>query len=186
MREAMVQTTSPNPRGVGATDAMESQSVDDVSNTASNSTLPNLGVAPELMTTVWLNSAAPLRLSGLNGKVVLLEMWTFGCINCRNVIPTLKEWHDRYAGKGLVIIGNHFPEFDQERDLQKLTDAVAELGIDYPVTQDNDGRTWKAYDTRFWPTLYLIDKNGHIRYTHIGEGNYKETEIAIQSLLLEK
>lgn len=102
------------------------------------------------------------------------------------MIPSLKEWHAKYADQGLVIIGNHFPEFEQERDLQNLTDAVERLGIEYAVTQDNDGATWRAYDNRFWPTLYLIDKNGQIRYTHIGEGKYQETEQAIQELLVEK
>lgn len=150
-----------------------------------STSLPDLGMAPELETSVWLNSAMPVRIRDLKGKVILLEMWTYGCINCRNVIPALKEWHSKYSGDGLVIIGNHYPEFDRERDLQNLTEAIHSLGIRYPITQDNDGTTWRAFDNRFWPTLYLIDKTGHIRYTHIGEGKYDMTEKAIQALLSE-
>jgi len=148
-----------------------------------HASLPDLGPAPELTNDTWLNVHAPLRLEDLRGKVVLLEMWTFGCINCRNVMPSLKDWHDKYADQGLVIIGNHFPEFNYEADLASLNDAVVRLGIEYPVVQDNDGSTWRAYQNHYWPTLYLIDKQGHIRYVHIGEGRYKETDENIQALL---
>jgi thiol-disulfide isomerase/thioredoxin len=147
--------------------------------------LPDLGTAPELQNEVWLNSDRPLRLAELGGKVVLLDMWTFGCINCQRVVPHLRDWHDRYQDAGLVVIGNHYPEFKHERDLNNLRAALAELDIPYPVAQDNDRATWSAYQTRFWPTLFLIDKRGHIRYTHIGEGRYLETESAIQALLAE-
>ena len=147
--------------------------------------LPDLGIAPELTNDTWLNVDSPLRLADLRGKVVIIEMWTFGCINCQHVIPSLKEWHNKYAEQGLVIIGNHFPEFDYEADLNNLKDAVARNGIEYAVAQDNDGRTWQAYNNHYWPTLYLIDKQGHIRYVHIGEGAYAETESAIQALLAE-
>lgn len=101
------------------------------------------------------------------------------------MIPSLKEWHATYNEQGLVIIGNHYPEFSYEADLQNLTDAVARLGIAYAVAQDNDGQTWNAYRVRYWPTLFLIDKQGHIRYQHIGEGRYAETEAAIRALLAE-
>ena len=97
----------------------------------------------------------------------------------------MREWHQSYQEQGLVIIGNHYPEFDHEKDLENLQDAVRDLGILYPVAQDNQGATWQAYNTRYWPTLYLIDKQGFIRYTHIGEGDYKTTEAAIQTLLEE-
>lgn len=147
--------------------------------------LRDWGPAPELRSEVWINADAPLRLAGLGGKVVLLEMWTYGCYNCRNVLPSLKDWHARYSGQGLVIIGNHYPEFARERDLENLRQAVRELEIPYPVAQDNDGATWKAYGSRYWPTLYLIDRRGHIRYQHIGEGGYAQTEAAIQALLAE-
>jgi hypothetical protein len=97
----------------------------------------------------------------------------------------LREWDKVYRDKGLVVIGNHYPEFARERDLLNLMEAVKEWGIIYPVVQDNEGNIWRAYNNRYWPSLYLIDKKGHIRYTHIGEGKYKETEAAIQSLLAE-
>lgn len=102
------------------------------------------------------------------------------------MIPSLKEWDEKYRDQGLIIIGNHYPEFLFEEDLANLKVAVAENGIKYAVAQDNDGTTWRAYKNRYWPTLYLIDKNGHIRYIHIGEGRYEETDTAIQSLLAEQ
>jgi len=146
---------------------------------------PDLGPAPELENTVWLNSDQPLRLKDLRGKVVLLEMWTFACINCQHVIPALSDWYRQYSDQGLVIIGNHFPEFAFESDLGNLQDALQRLGIAYPVAQDNNGQTWSAYHNRYWPTLYLIDKRGRIRYTHIGEGAYDATQKAIVALLNE-
>ncbi|HVN53566.1 MAG TPA: redoxin domain-containing protein [Anaerolineaceae bacterium] len=152
---------------------------------ADASQFPDLGAAPELQNRVWINSDHPLRLADLRGKVVLLEMWTFGCINCQHVIPSLKDWYQKYADEGLVIIGNHFPEFDYERDLNNVKEAVKEAGIQYPVAQDNEGKTWSAYNNLYWPTIYLIDKTGHIRYRHVGEGNYQVTEAAIQALLKE-
>jgi thiol-disulfide isomerase/thioredoxin len=148
--------------------------------------LPDLGLAPELTNDVWLNVDSPLRLADLRGKVVLVEMWTFGCINCQNVIPSLKEWHANYQEQGLVIIGNHYPEFSYEEDLDNLKEAISRYDIQYPVAQDNDGATWRAYKNHYWPALYLIDKQGHIRYVHIGEGRYKETEENIQALLEEE
>jgi thiol-disulfide isomerase/thioredoxin len=147
--------------------------------------LPDLGPAPELTNDVWLNVDSPLRLADLRGKVVILEMWTFGCINCQNVMPSLKEWHRKYKDQGLVIIGNHFPEFSYEADLANLKDAITRNDIHYAVAQDNDGATWRAYKNHYWPALYLIDKQGHIRYVHIGEGRYKETEENIKILLEE-
>lgn len=101
------------------------------------------------------------------------------------MIPSLKEWNQKYRDQGLVIIGNHYPEFSYEANLDNLTAKVADYGIEYVVAQDNDGATWRAYNNHYWPTLYLIDKQGHIRYVHIGEGNYDKTESAIQSLLAE-
>ena len=97
----------------------------------------------------------------------------------------MREWHNKYKDDGLVIIGNHYPEFSYEADLDHLKQAVADLDITYPVAQDNDRATWKAYKNHYWPTLYLIDKRGHIRYVHIGEGAYEITEAAIQELLAE-
>lgn len=162
--------------------ACSMQPIDSLSGPA---TLPDLGPAPELTNEIWLNVDSPLRLADLRGKVVALEMWTFGCINCQHVMPSLKEWDKTYRDQGLVIIGNHYPEFSFEADLTNLKNAIAENDIQYAVTQDNDGATWKAYENRYWPTLYLIDKTGHLRYVHIGEGGYQTTEAAIQTLLAE-
>ncbi|HJW89716.1 MAG TPA: redoxin domain-containing protein [Anaerolineales bacterium] len=101
------------------------------------------------------------------------------------MIPSLRGWHEKYSSQGLVVIGNHYPEFEYEADLENLTEAVKRLEIPYPVAQDNDGKTWRAYGNHYWPALYLIDKQGNIRYQHIGEGGYAETEAAILALLAE-
>lgn len=144
------------------------------------------GVAPDFHGSTWLNTKQAINMADLRGKVVLLEMWTFGCVNCKNVIPSLKAWHEKYHDEGLVIVANHYPEFAYERDLDNLKKAVVDYGIAYPVLQDNDGETWRAYNNRYWPALFLIDKKGIIRYKHIGEGAYSETEAAIQALLAEE
>jgi thiol-disulfide isomerase/thioredoxin len=149
------------------------------------SDLPDYGPAPELNNTIWLNTDQPLPLKSLGGKVVLLEMWTFECYNCLNTLPYVRQWYDTYADQGLVIIGNHYPEFSYEADLDNLRDALVKLDIRYPVAQDNDRQTWDAYANRYWPVMYLIDKNGHLRYQHIGEGSYQETEDNIRDLLRE-
>ena len=159
--------------------------MEEVSTMPKLASLPDLGLAPELTNTTWLNVDSPLRLADLHGKVVIVEMWTFACINCQHVMPSLKDWHSKYADQGLVIIGNHFPEFSYEADLDNLKAAIADNGIEYAVAQDNDGDTWRAYKNHYWPALYLIDKQGHIRYVHIGEGHYKETEENIKALLAE-
>jgi thiol-disulfide isomerase/thioredoxin len=153
--------------------------------TAAQLNLPDLGPAPELENQVWLNTDHPLHIRDLGGKVILLEMWTFDCINCRDVIPSLRGWYQKYSPQGLVIIGNHYPEFDFEKDLANLKEAIQKLDIPYPVAQDNDGKTWSAYHNNYWPTAYLIDKRGHIRFIQIGEGNYEHTEAVIQDLLSE-
>ncbi|MEP7137551.1 MAG: hypothetical protein ABI904_21720 [Chloroflexota bacterium] len=101
------------------------------------------------------------------------------------MIPSLKEWNGKYKDQGLVIIGNHFPEFGYEKELNNVKAAVVLYGIEYAVAQDNNGATWQAYKNQYWPTMYLIDKQGHIRYVHIGEGNYNETEENIKALLAE-
>lgn len=151
------------------------------------SPLPGYGPAPELTNAVWLNTddGKPLALADLRGKVVLLHFWTFDCINCIHTLPYVKAWYERYTADGLVVIGDHFPEFTYERDLNNLKSAVERLDIPYAVAQDNDGTTWNAYNQMYWPTVYLIDKQGNLRYRHIGEGAYADTEAAIQSLLAE-
>lgn len=102
------------------------------------------------------------------------------------MIPSLREWHSRYSPQGLVVIANHYPEFDYEADLALLKQAVRELEVTYPVAQDNEGETWRAYQNRYWPTQYLVDKWGNIRYKHIGEGGEQQTEAAIEALLAEQ
>lgn len=141
--------------------------------------------APDLASGNWINSE-PLKLKDLRGRVVLIEFWTFGCINCRNTLPFIKSWHDRYQDKGLTIVGVHSPEFDEERDVEKVRSEVASLGIHYPVVTDNDYQTWNAYNVEAWPTMFLLDKQGRIRWKHVGEGSYDEAERMIQQLLAEK
>jgi len=141
-------------------------------------------MAPEFAGGAWINSA-PLTLTGLHGRVVLIEFWTFGCYNCRNTLPTVKSWDARYRDKGLTIIGVHTPELDRERNIDNVRREVASLEIHYPVVTDNDYATWKAYEVEAWPTLFVLDKQGRVRWTHVGEGAYDETEQAIRKLLAE-
>ena len=122
----------------------------------------------------------------LGEKVVLLEFWTYTCINCQNVQPYLNEWHEEYEDDGLLIIGVHRPEFEFEKDPANVQQAVGEAGIEYPVVLDNNSVTWNAYDNRYWPARYLIDADGFIRYQHFGEGAYEENEEEIQELLEER
>jgi thiol-disulfide isomerase/thioredoxin len=140
--------------------------------------------APDLASGEWINSE-PLKLKDLRGRVVLIEFWTFGCINCRNTLPFVKSWHDRYQDKGLTVIGVHSPEFDEERKVENLRREVTSLGIRYAVITDNDYQTWSAYHVEAWPTTILLDKQGRIRWMHVGEGGYDEAERLIQKLLAE-
>ncbi len=145
---------------------------------------PAKGVAPELQNETWLNSS-PLALADLRGKVVIVEFWTFGCINCQRVIPYVRTWHEKYHDEGLVIIGVHTPEFAYERELTNVQNAVENLGVTWPVAIDNEWKSWRAYANRYWPAAYLIDKAGNIRHLAIGEGRYEYTESVIQALLAE-
>jgi thiol-disulfide isomerase/thioredoxin len=140
--------------------------------------------APEISSGLWINSE-PLTLKSLHGRVVLIDFWTFACYNCRNTLPSLKKWDAQYRDKGLTIIGVHTPELDFERDIDQLRREVAGLGIKYPVVTDQDYTTWKAYGVEAWPTLFVIDKLGRVRWTHVGEGYYDETEAVIKDLLAE-
>lgn len=141
--------------------------------------------APEFTgITNWIGST-PLTMAGLRGKVVLIDFWTYTCINCIRTLPYITSWHEKYKDDGLVVIGVHTPEFEFEKDTQNVIDAMEKYGIDYAVPQDNDFKTWRAYKNRYWPAKYLIDKNGYVRYTHFGEGKYEQTEKAIQILLEE-
>ena len=139
--------------------------------------------APELVGIAdWLNSQ-PLTLAQLKGKVVLLDFWTYTCINCIRTLPHVVEWYKSYKDKGLEIIGIHTPEFAFEKNKTHVEDAIKRFNITYPVALDNDYKTWQAYDNHYWPAHYLIDQNGMIVKTHFGEGNYVEMENAICALL---
>lgn len=145
----------------------------------------NQKTAPELIGGgTWINSE-PLTLSELKGKVVLVDFWTYSCINCIRTLPFLRAWHEKYRQEGLVIIGVHSPEFEFEKISQNVKTAANDFDLTYPIVQDNDFLIWKAYDNHYWPAKYLIDKDGMIRYTHFGEGKYNETEKMIQELLKE-
>lgn len=145
----------------------------------------DFGEAPELIEGgEWINSE-PLQLSELRGKVVLIDFWTYSCINCIRTLPYLRSWHEKYADDGLVIIGVHTPEFEFEKDLDNLQTAVTDFELEYPIMQDNNFATWRAFDNHYWPAKYLIDAEGHIRYFHFGEHGYDETEAKIQELLQE-
>ncbi|MGP8125312.1 MAG: redoxin family protein [Nitrososphaerales archaeon] len=147
------------------------------------STLPNLGKAPNFQgIAAWINSA-PLNISELSGKVVLVDFWTYSCINCIRTIPYLNAWYSEYGNDGLVIVGVHTPEFQFEKNYSDVLAAVKSFGIKYPVALDSNDATWNAYGNQYWPADYLIDKNGDIRYTQIGEGDYNATEAVIRGLL---
>ncbi|HME19732.1 MAG TPA: redoxin family protein, partial [Nitrososphaerales archaeon] len=153
------------------------QSVTDVSK------LPNLGPAPGFRgIDGWINSP-PLNISELRGKVVLVDFWTYSCINCIRTLPYLNAWYSKYGGNGLVIVGVHTPEFQFEKNYTNVSAAVKSFGIKYPVALDSQDATWNAYNNQYWPADYLVDKNGNIRDTHIGEGGYNTTETLIQELL---
>lgn len=129
---------------------------------------------------------SPLTLSSLRGKVVLVDFWTYSCINCIRTLPHINDWYQKYADKGLVIVGVHSPEFEFEKNYDNVKAAVQRLGITYPVLLDSVHGTWDAYGNQYWPRDYLIDADGYIRHDHIGEGGYDQTEKAIQSLLAER
>jgi thiol-disulfide isomerase/thioredoxin len=130
----------------------------------------------------WINTR-PLDMEKLKGKVVLVDFWTFSCINCLRTMPYMKKWHEKYSDRGLVIIGVASPEFEFEGEPKNVREAAEKLGIKYPIAVDSDMKTWQAYDNHYWPAKYLIDKDGFITYVHFGEGSYSETEMAIQKEL---
>ncbi|MGI0493451.1 thioredoxin family protein [Alkalinema pantanalense CENA528] len=130
----------------------------------------------------WLNSA-PLSIRDLKGNVVLIQIWTFGCINCQRTLPSILRWHQQYAAKGLRVIGIHTPEFGYERDVGNVKRAVQQHGITYPIAIDNRFTMWKAYNNEYWPHLFLADRQGVIQYDHIGEGAYDVTEQTLGKLL---
>jgi thiol-disulfide isomerase/thioredoxin len=131
---------------------------------------------------VWLNSE-PLTSERLRGHVVLVDFWTYSCVNWLRTLPYLKAWDAKYRDRGLVVIGVHAPEFGFEHDLQNVRRAAGDLGVDYPVVIDNDFAIWRSFDNRYWPALYLVDREGRVGFEHFGEGAYRETELAIQHTL---
>jgi len=132
----------------------------------------------------WLNSD-PLTMQQLRGKVVLVDFWTYTCINCIDVLPYVKAWNQKYKDHGLVVVGVHTPEYPFERNTDNVKTAIKRFGITFPVAQDNRYATWNAYDNQYWPAFYLVDKKGHVVYTHFGEGDYEQTEAKIKALLAE-
>jgi thiol-disulfide isomerase/thioredoxin len=143
-------------------------------------------MAPEFKAVSGYINTSPITLKDLKGKVVLVDFWTYSCINCIRTLPYLVDWNSKYADKGLVIVGVHTPEFEFEKNIENVKAAVQKFGIKYPVFQDNDKGTWNAYENRYWPRKYIIDSEGYIRYDHIGEGGYAETEKVVQTLLAER
>ena len=131
---------------------------------------------------IWLNSE-PLVADGLRGRVVLVDIWTYSCVNWLRTLPYVRAWDERYRDRGLVVVGVHAPEFGFERDLDNVRRAAGELGVGYPVVIDNDFAIWRSFDNRYWPALYLVDRDGRVRFRHFGEGAYQEIERAIQQLL---
>jgi cytochrome c biogenesis protein CcdA/thiol-disulfide isomerase/thioredoxin len=159
----------------------------DVISNANNPNAPadNGQLAPEFTgIDHWLNSA-PLTMAGLRGKVVLVDFWTYSCINCIRTLPYVEGWYQRYASDGFVVVGVHSPEFEFEHDTGNVAAAIARFGITYPVAQDNEYGTWTAYTNEYWPADYLIDATGHIRVSHYGEGGYSDMESSIRGLLAE-
>jgi cytochrome c biogenesis protein CcdA/thiol-disulfide isomerase/thioredoxin len=150
--------------------------------------LPVLGRAPDFTDTQrWFNTPGgqPLRLAGLRGRVVLVDFWTYTCINCIRTLPYIEAWYRKYRRKGLTVVGVHTPEFPFEKEASNVQRAIGDYGLTYPVVQDNDYATWTAYQNQYWPADYLIDADGRIRLAHFGEGKYEETEAAIRDLLSE-
>lgn len=147
----------------------------------------NFKKAPELTgISDYLNTTPDELKKEMNGKVVLYDIWTYSCINCVRTLPYITAWNDKYADQGLLIIGIHSPEFEFEKDSENVKLAIEKYGINYPVVLDNDMKTWKAFENKYWPRKYIADHEGYLRYDHIGEGGYQETEKIIQQLLEER
>ncbi|MDQ6747383.1 MAG: thioredoxin family protein [Candidatus Dormibacteraeota bacterium] len=143
------------------------------------------GRAPEFTGIVDWENSPPLAMSSLRGKVVLIDFWTYSCINCQRTFPYLRQWYRSYKDQGLVIVGVHSPEFEFEKDIGNVRQATKRYGVEWPVAVDPKMATWNAYGNQYWPAEYLVDKAGNIRHTHFGEGEYAQTEQAIRDLLKE-
>jgi cytochrome c biogenesis protein CcdA/thiol-disulfide isomerase/thioredoxin len=174
--------------GIGATAAADDGAA--AAAAAAGADLPDYGAAPDFAgTQQWFNTdgGAPLSIAQLTGqgRVVLIDFWTYTCINCIRTLPYVKAWDERYRDDGLTIVGVHSPEFAFEKDAGNVADAIDRYGIRYPVVQDNELATWTAFGNQYWPAKYLIGADGHVRYVHFGEGSYEEIEAAIRALLAE-
>ncbi|MCL4338502.1 redoxin domain-containing protein [Patescibacteria group bacterium] len=146
--------------------------------------LPNLGPAPDFVgITKWLNIDKPLTVASLKGKVVLVDFWTYTCINCIRTLPFVTNWYNKYQNQGFIVVGVHTPEFEFEKDTKNVENAIKQYDIKYPVAQDNNYDTWNNYNNNYWPAEYLIDREGNIRRVHFGEGEYDQTETAIRDIL---
>ena len=193
-REALGTLTSPADAGpaadtvaVDSPDLGPARTLDDCEKDPS--TLANCGPARDFVgIQAWLNTpdGKALTLEALRGRVVLVDFWTYSCINCQRTLPYLAAWDTKYRDKGLTIVGVHSPEFAFEHEVGNVADQAARLGVTYPIAIDNDFKTWRAYDQRFWPAHYLIDRNGAVRQVHYGEGSYDQTEALIRQLLDQK
>ena len=184
-RSALVEVRGEAAHGVGGRAASAPQPVPDA---AGHLRLPVLGKAPEFVDTQqWFNTPGdrPLTLRGLRGRVVLVDFWTYSCINCLRTLPYLKAWDARYRKDGLTIVGVHTPEFPFEHDASNVAEAIERNGLHYPVVQDNDYGTWNAYGNQYWPAEYFIDASGNVRYVDFGEGTYGKKEQVIRELLTE-
>ena len=178
-------TLDPEPPATVDTTPAEAPVAAASSNGETAAAAPTGPVAPEFVgITQWLNSE-PLTMAELRGKVVLVDFWTYSCINCIRTLPYLRDWHEKYSRHGLVMVGVHAPEFDFEKDEQNVRDAMARQRVAWPVAMDNRHVTWDAYRNRYWPRKYLMDQNGVQRYDVIGEGRYQQTELKIRELLEE-
>jgi len=185
----LLENTSFGNLGVDIESRLFGEPVEDSSSISADSmklpNLPKITRAPEFTGLgTWFNSE-PLTMEGLKGKVVLVDFWTYSCINCIRTLPYIEGYWDKFKDKPFVLIGVHTPEFVFEKSEKNVADAIAKHGLTYPIVQDNDFGTWRAFANRYWPAKYLIDAEGYIRYTHFGEGAYEETDLAIQSLLKE-
>ncbi|HEY5977190.1 MAG TPA: cytochrome c biogenesis protein DipZ [Solirubrobacterales bacterium] len=186
-RSAIADARGEEAHGIGAVAAAVPEHAK-AAGRGPGSGLPVLGVAPEFVGNQrWFNTpgARPLTLRGLRGRVVLIDFWTYSCINCIRTFPYLKAWDERYRKDGLTIVGVHAPEFPFEKDAGNVEDAIERAGLSYPVAQDNDLATWSAWGNMYWPAEYFVDSRGRVRYTHFGEGEYGEKEEVIRELLAE-
>jgi cytochrome c biogenesis protein CcdA/thiol-disulfide isomerase/thioredoxin len=185
-KSALVDARGESAHGVGAKATSAKAAVE--ASGGKSSGLPVLGVAPEFADTQrWFNTPGdrPLTMRALRGRVVLVDFWTYSCINCLRTLPYLTAWDRTYRKDGLTIVGVHSPEFPFEKDAGNVEEAIERNGVDYPVAQDNDLATWSAYGNQYWPAEYFIDARGRVRYAHFGEGEYDEKEQIIRELLAE-